>query len=43
MGLSDVEEIIHVGRLGDTGKRDLIVEDITAKTIRIKEILSMKE
>jgi hypothetical protein len=43
MGLSDVEEIIHVGRLGDTGKRDLIVEDIAAKTIRIKDILSMKE
>ena len=43
MGLSDIEEIIHVGRLGDTTKRDLMVEDIKAKSIRIKEILGMKE
>ena len=43
MGLSDIQQIIHVGRLGDRGKRDVMVTDIEAKTLRLKEILGVKE
>lgn len=43
MGLSDIQQIIHVGRLGETGKRDVMMADLEAKAVRIKEILAMKE
>lgn len=43
MGLSDIQQIIHVGRLGETGKRDVMMADIETKSVRIKEILAMKE
>lgn len=43
MGLADVEQIIRVGRLGDPDTRDVLMEDINAKVLRIKEILKHKE
>lgn len=43
MGLSDVEQIVRVGRLGDPKKRDLLMDDIDAKMVRIKEVLKQKE
>ena len=43
MGLSDIQQIIHVGRLGDRGKRDVIINDLEAKCMHLKEILGQKE
>lgn len=43
MGMSDIEQFIHSGRLHDTGKRDVILQDLQAKALRCKEILAVKE
>jgi len=43
MGMSDIEQFIHSGRLHETGKRDVILADIEAKAARCKEILAVKE
>ncbi len=43
MGLEDIQQIIHVGRLGELDKRDALLADIEAKSARITEILGLKE
>ena len=43
MGLGDIEQFVTVGRLGDTEKRDVMIADIEAKSIRLKEIIKIKE
>ena len=43
MGMSDIEQFIHSGRLHETGKRDVIIADLEAKSARCKEILAVKE
>lgn len=43
MGLSDIESIIHVGRLGETEKRDTMLADIEAKSKYVTELLKKKE
>ena len=43
MDLSEIEQIIHVGRLGEVEKRDVVMADIEAKSKRLKEIVALKE
>lgn len=43
MGLSDIESVIHVGRLGELSKRDTMLEDIEAKSKYVSELLKQKE
>lgn len=43
MDLSDIQQIIHVGRLADIEKRDLLLMDIEAKAKRVREIIAQKE
>jgi len=43
MGLSDIESVIHVGRLGETEKRDTMLADIEAKSKYVSELLKKKE
>ena len=43
MGMSDIQQFIHNGRLHETGKRDVLVADLEAKSVRCKEILAVKE
>ena len=43
MGLSDIESVIHVGRLGETDKRDTMLADIEAKSKFVSELLMKKE
>lgn len=43
MDLSDIQQIIHVGRLADTEKRDILIADIEAKAKRVREIIAQKE
>lgn len=40
---SDIEKIIHVGRLGETDKRDVMLADIEAKSLRVRELTQLKE
>lgn len=40
---TDIEKIIHVGRLGETGKRDVMLADIEAKSLRVRELTALKE
>ena len=43
MGIFDIEQIIKVGKLAELEKRDLLIQDLNAKTLRIKELLQVKE
>ena len=43
IGMQDLQQIIHNGRLHEEGRRDTTVKDLEAKAIRCKELLSVKE
>ena len=43
LGLSDLESIIHCGRLGEIEKRDTMLADIEAKSKYVQELLHQKE
>ena len=43
LGLSDIESIIHCGRLGEIEKRDTMLADIEAKSKFVQELLHQKE
>jgi len=43
IGLADIEDVIKVGRFGELGKRDTILEDLEKKADHISEIIRQKE
>ena len=43
IGLADIEDVIKVGRFGELGKRDTILEDLEKKAEHISEIIRQKE
>ena len=43
VGMEDLQQIIHNGRLHEEGRRDTTVKDLEAKAIRCKELLYLKE